>query len=80
MILSYISFCFDQSEKSPEALRRIEVAKQQSFADKSKNKSRSEFTFVKCIVSQYDKNTESWKFREKMVKVKAIAELQDMTF
>jgi len=56
------------------------VAKQQSFADKNKNKSRSEFTFVKCIVSTYDKNTESWKFRDKMVKVKSTAELADMTF
>ncbi len=56
------------------------MAKQQSFADKNKNKSRSEFTFIKCIVSQFDKNTDSWKFREKMVKVKAVAELADMTF
>ena len=65
--LSYISFCFDRSETRKEASRSTKVAKQQSFADKSKNKSRSEFTFVKCIVSTYDKNTESWEICDKMV-------------
>ncbi|HOJ04377.1 MAG TPA: hypothetical protein PK916_10290 [Bacteroidota bacterium] len=56
------------------------MAKQQTFADKNKNKSKSEFVSVKCIVSVYDANTESWKYREKMVRVKSTAELANMTF
>ncbi|MBI5648187.1 MAG: hypothetical protein HY962_14745 [Ignavibacteriae bacterium] len=56
------------------------MAKQQSFADKSKSKSKSEFTSFKCIVSQYDAESGGWKFREKMVKVKDPKDIETMKF
>jgi hypothetical protein len=56
------------------------VAKQQSFADKSKSKKQSDHVDVKCIVSQYDEATKSWKFRERMVQVASTNDLKDMKF
>jgi hypothetical protein len=56
------------------------VAKQQSFADKSKGKLKSDVISVKCIVSVFDENSGSWKFREKLVKVKDVKDLQTMKF
>ena len=56
------------------------MAKQQTFADKSKGKAKSEFISVKCIVSAYDDGTKAWKFRERMVKVKDPKELETMKF
>jgi hypothetical protein len=46
------------------------VAKQQSFADKSKGKAKSDTVSVKCIFSVQDETSGSWKFRQKLVKVK----------
>jgi hypothetical protein len=56
------------------------VAKQQSFADKSKGKTKSDTSFVKCIVSMPDERKGTWKFREKMVKVKDPKDIQNMQF
>ncbi len=56
------------------------MAKQQSFADKSKSKSKSEFTSVKCIFSVLDETSRTWKFRQRMVKVKDLKELDTLTF
>lgn len=56
------------------------MAKQQSFADKSKSKKKTDSVDVKCIVSQFDEATGSWKFRKKMVQVPTTADLKDMKF
>jgi len=56
------------------------VAKKQTFADKSKGKEKADTVSIKCIVSVYDDNTQSWKFREKMVRVANANELQNMKF
>jgi hypothetical protein len=56
------------------------MAKQQSFADKSKGKLKSDTISVKCIVSSFDENTKAWKFRERMVKVKDPKEIETMSF
>ena len=56
------------------------MAKQQSFADKSKSKSKSEFTAFKCVVSVFDEGSGSWKYRQKMVKVKDPKEIETMKF
>lgn len=56
------------------------MAKQQSFADKAKGKVKSDTTSVKCIVSVYDEARGTWKFRERIVKVKDMKELDSMKF
>lgn len=56
------------------------MAKKQSFSDKSKGKEKSDVVSIKCVVSVFDENTQSWKFREKMVRVKNTAELAEMKF
>jgi len=56
------------------------VAKQQSFADKVKGKSKSDHLSVKCIISYKDEQTGTWKFRERFVKVKEISEIDKMNF
>jgi len=56
------------------------VAKKQSFSDKSKSKEKSDIISIKCVVSVFDEDTQSWKFREKMVRVKSASELADMKF
>ena len=56
------------------------MAKQQSFADKSKGKSKSEFTSFKCVVSVFDAESGSWKYRQKMVKVRDPKEIETMKF
>jgi hypothetical protein len=54
------------------------VAKKQSFADKSKTKEKADMVSIKCVVSVFDENSQSWKFREKMVRVKSASDLADM--
>jgi len=39
------------------------VAKKQSFSDKSKSKDKSDIISIKCVVSVFDEDTQSWKFR-----------------
>ncbi len=56
------------------------MAKQQSFADKVKGKSKSDHLSVKCIISYKDEQTGTWKFRERFVKVKEISEIDKMNF
>ena len=56
------------------------MAKQQTFADKSKGKKEAEGVVIKCIVSQFDDVTQSWKFRERMVHTASTADLKDMKF
>ncbi|MFZ1728938.1 MAG: hypothetical protein WBQ23_03540 [Bacteroidota bacterium] len=56
------------------------MAKKQSFSDKSKGKDKTDVVSIKCVVSIFDEDTQSWKFREKMVRVKSTAELADMKF
>ena len=56
------------------------MAKKQTFADKSKGKEKSDTVQIKCIVSVFDEGTQSWKFREKMVRVASANELQNMKF
>jgi hypothetical protein len=56
------------------------VAKKQTFADKSKTKEKDDMVSIKCVVSVFDEETQSWKFREKMVRVKSAADLAGMKF
>jgi hypothetical protein len=56
------------------------MAKQQSFADKSKGKVKSDSVAVKCFVSVQDEATGTWKFREKLVKVKETKDILSMKF
>ncbi|MBL0177269.1 MAG: hypothetical protein IPP94_18825 [Ignavibacteria bacterium] len=54
------------------------MAKTQTFADKAKGKSKSDVVSYKCVVSIFDENTNSWKFRSKMVKAKDPKEIESM--
>jgi len=56
------------------------VAKKQTFTDKSKGKEKSDLVSIKCIVSTFDEDTQAWKFREKMMRVKSANDLADMKF
>ena len=56
------------------------MAKQQTFADKAKGKVKADHIAVKCIVSVFDEGTQSWKFRERIIKVKDAKELEAMKF
>ncbi len=56
------------------------MAKTQSFADKSKSKLKSEEQSVKCVYAVFDDATQSWKFRQRMVRVKSAAELDALKF
>lgn len=53
------------------------MAKQQSFADKSKSKSRSNFVTVKFVKAvKTDRN--SYKFQEKLVKLTDISKVTEL--
>ena len=54
------------------------MAKQQSFADKSKGKEKSDTVSVKCVFSIFDESKGTWKFRERMVRVKDIKEAESV--
>jgi len=56
------------------------VAKKQTFADKSKAKEKEDGVSIKTIVSVYDESTKSWKFRERMLRVASVNDLQNMKF
>jgi hypothetical protein len=56
------------------------MAKTQSFADKAKGKVKADTVAVKCIVSFQDETSGTWKFREKLIKVKATKEILTMKF
>ena len=56
------------------------MAKQQSFADKSKVKGKSDLVSIKMIVSVLDEEKNTWKFREKIIQVKNAKEIQSMKF
>ncbi|MCB2205111.1 hypothetical protein KQI65_10210 [bacterium] len=56
------------------------MAKKQTFADKSKAKDKAEGVSIKAIVSIYDEDTKSWKFRERMMRVASVNDLQNMKF
>ena len=68
----------DGAEFRYQCIRSKAVAKKQTFADKSKGKEKADNVSIKCIVSVYDDTTQSWKFREKMVRVANANELQNM--
>ena len=56
------------------------MAKKQTFADKSKAKEKEDGVSIKTIVSVYDESTKSWKFRERMLRVASVNDLQNMKF
>lgn len=54
------------------------MAKKQTFADKSKAKEKEDGFSIKAIVSVFDEDTKSWKFRERMMRVASLNDLQNM--
>lgn len=56
------------------------MAKQQTFADKAKGKAKSDTIMVKCIATVFDENSKTWKFRERMVRVKDVKEAEETKF
>jgi hypothetical protein len=56
------------------------VAKTQTFTDKSKKGGKSEFTFFKTVYAVQDEATGTWKFRERMVRVKDPKDIETMKF
>ncbi len=56
------------------------MAKQQSFADKAKAKSKSDTQTIKCVVSVFDQKSGSWKFRERFMQVKDQKEIENLKF
>ena len=78
---SYRAMTLKSGERFYEVCyRSTKVAKQQSFADKSKVKGKSELLSIKMIVSVLDEEKNTWKFREKIVQVKSAKEIQSMKF
>jgi hypothetical protein len=56
------------------------MAKQQSFADKSKGKLKSDTIMVKCVGTVQDPERKTWKFRQRMVRVKDLKEAENVQF
>lgn len=56
------------------------MAKTQTFTDKNKKGSKSEFTFFKAVFPVKDEATGGWKFRERMVRVKDPKDIESMKF
>jgi hypothetical protein len=56
------------------------MAKQQTFADKAKGKQKADTVMVKCIATVFDDGSKTWKFRERMVRVKDVKDVESMKF
>ncbi|NOY06319.1 MAG: hypothetical protein GXO82_06775 [Chlorobi bacterium] len=52
------------------------MAKQQSFADKLKGKKKDTTVVVKCVFSELDEEKQTWKFRERLLHLKDVSELE----
>jgi len=52
------------------------VAKQQTFGDKAKGKVKSDTISVKCIFSVQDETKGTWKFKERVVRVKDVKDAE----
>jgi hypothetical protein len=56
------------------------MAKTQTFSDKAKKGLKSEYTFFKAVYPVLDETTGTWKFRERMVRVKDAKDIETMKF
>ena len=54
------------------------MAKQQTFGDKARGKVKSDTMNVKCVFSIYDEAKGTWKFKERVVRVKDVKEAESM--